>query len=104
MMLGGQGLSADPFGGRAFPCFPGGGDVFGCWPCGAPHPPPDVSRFVSGAAPFVDPRFFSGYFQSQTPKGHYVSQSIETAASAKMAPANRAAFIASPGASRGKGD
>src|SRR5438105_1646336 len=35
IIVGGDGLSSDPFGGRAWPCIPGGGDGFGCVPCRA---------------------------------------------------------------------
>jgi hypothetical protein len=96
IIIGGKGRSSDPFNGRAFPCVPGGGDVFGCEACRAPvHQPPDVARFVNGAAPFVDPGFITGYFQAppDTPAG-FDADDMETAAVARVAAKNKLPFIA----------
>ncbi|HWC37654.1 MAG TPA: hypothetical protein VG476_03945, partial [Acidimicrobiales bacterium] len=81
--VGGDGLSTDPFGGRALPCTPGGSDVFGCVPCQERNTQAasQAGRFVSGAVPFVDPSFFTGYeAASAPPPGSYVEQDMETAA------------------------
>ena len=105
IIIGGDGKSADPFGGRAFPCIPGGGDVFGCQPCRAPLQAPDVQRFVEGAAPFVDPNFFLGYFQMPTPATtDWVAEDMETAAVAKVAAESGIPFLAFRAMSDGQGD
>ena len=106
VLFGGDGKSADPFGGRAFPCVPGGGDVFGCQPCRAPSKTlPDVVRFLRDAAPFVDPGFFLGYFQSPTPSTTtYEAEDMETGAVARVAQENGIPFIAFRAMSDGKGD
>ena len=105
ILLGGDGKSADPFGGRAFPCIPGGGDVFGCQPCRAPLQVPDVARFVEGAAPFVDPDFFLGYFEMPTPSTtEWVAEDMETAAVARVAAEQRIPFLAFRAMSDGQGD
>jgi nucleoside phosphorylase len=105
IIVGGDGKSADPFGGRAFPCIPGGGDVFGCQPCRAPLQAPDVARFVDGAAPFVDPDFFLGYFEMPTPSTtEWVAEDMETAAVARVAAEHRIPFLAFRAMSDGQGD
>ena len=103
----GVGKSADPFGGRAFPCIPFGGDVFGCNPCRSPAGPeaPDVQRFVEGAIPFVDPGFFTSYFESPPPATtEYHAEDMETAAVAKVATEFAIPFIAFRSLSDGLGD
>ena len=48
-----------------------------------------------GIAPFADPNFFFGYFQSPpaTDNGRWAAQDEETAAVARVAAANRTPFI-----------
>ncbi|MFN2544181.1 MAG: hypothetical protein ABR600_06365 [Actinomycetota bacterium] len=106
IFIGGNGKSTDPFGGRRFPCIPGGGDIFGCEPCRAPsHEVPDVQRFVSGAAPFVDPNFFLGYFKAPPPADTtYRAEDMETAGVALVASRAHVPFIAFRAQSDGKGD
>jgi nucleoside phosphorylase len=106
VIIGGQGLSADPFGGRSFPCTPFGGDVFGCDPCRAPtRAPPDPRRFAEGLIPFLDPNFFLSYFQNPPPaETTYVAEDMETAAVARVAAQNRTPFIAFRAVSDGQGD
>jgi nucleoside phosphorylase len=104
---GGDGLSMDPFEGRAFPCTPGGSDVFGCVPCrerntGAAA---QTGAFVSGAAPFVNPNFISGYGAASTPPpGTFVEQDMETAAVFRVAANHGVPSIGFRAASDGKGD
>ena len=106
IILGGQGLSTDPFGGRSFPCTPFGGDVFGCDPCRAPtRAPPDPQRFAEGLIPFLDPDFFISFFQNPPPAATtYVAEDMETAAVARVAVRNRTPFIAFRAVSDGQGD
>ena len=103
----GVGKSGDPFGGRAFPCIPFGGDVFGCNPCQSPAGPqaPDVERFLRDAIPFVDPEFFTSYFESPPPATtEYHAEDMETAAVAKVANEHGIPFIAFRSLSDGLGD
>ena len=103
----GIGKSADPFGGRAFPCIPLSGDVFGCNPCRSPAGPeaPDVQRFIEDAIPFVDPEFFTSYFESPPPATtEYHAEDMETAAVAKVATELGIPFIGFRSLSDGLGD
>ena len=104
--IGGDGQTADPFGGRRLPCIPYGGDVFGCAPCRGPSDQSsDVAPFVSGAAPFIDPSFFSGYFASPpSSNSKYVAQDMETAAVGAVASQSGVPFIGFRAASDGGGD
>jgi len=106
VVVGGDGISADPFGGRTFPCFPSGGDVFGCEPCrDQKRDPSHVARFAQGAAPFVDPAFFTGYFENPPAADpRYRATDMETAIVARVAAEHRAPFIAFRAASDGAGD
>ena len=106
IVLGGDGISADSFGGRALPCVPNGGDVFGCEPCREQSgDPPDVQRFLTQAAPFVDPGFFSGYFENPPVTDQsYAAQDMETTAVAKVAAEHKTPFIAFRAVSDGNGD
>ncbi|MEX2458359.1 MAG: hypothetical protein WD770_05185 [Actinomycetota bacterium] len=105
IIVGGDGVSADPFGGRRFPCFPAGGDVFGCEPCRAPPVAPDVARFLTGMAPFADPEFFLSFFESPPPAdSDYAAEDMETAAVARVAARNKTPFIAFRALSDGDGD
>jgi nucleoside phosphorylase len=106
ILIGRTGKSADPFGGRTFPCIPGGGDVFGCEACRAPErQAPDVVRFVTDAAPFIDPAFFFGYFQNPPPsQTSYAAEDMETLAVAEVATEHQVPFIAFRAASDGAGD
>jgi nucleoside phosphorylase len=104
VLVGGDGISEDPFGGRKLPCFPNGGDVFGCEPCRYQSGnPPDVEGFATGAAPFADPSWFANYsFETKT---QYVAQDMETAAVARIAAANNnTPFLAFRAGSDGEGD
>jgi nucleoside phosphorylase len=105
-MVGGDGLTTDPFGGMRLPCFPGGGDTFGCRPCEAENvTPPDPVTFLQELAPFVGPTFFTGYFSSTAPPpGHYVSSDEETAEVAIAAHKAGLPFIGFRGVSDGDGD
>jgi nucleoside phosphorylase len=103
----GIGKSADPFNGRSFPCIPFGGDVFGCNPCRSPAGPeaPDVQRFIEDAIPFVDPEFFTSYFESPPPATtEYHAEDMETAAVAKVAIEFGIPFIGFRSLSDGLGD
>ncbi len=105
--VGGNGLSTDPFGSRALPCTPAGSDVFGCVPCRERNADAvgQTGRFVSGAVPFVDPSFFSGYqAASSPPPGSYVEQDMETAAVFQVATSYRVPSIGFRAASDGNGD
>jgi nucleoside phosphorylase len=103
--VGGAGETTDPFSGRALPCVPGGGDVFGCEPCALQLKPTDVTSFPGGAAPFVDPGFFTGYFSSTSGgAGKYVAEDEETAAVAAVATARHLPFIGFRAVSDGGGD
>ncbi|HJT38402.1 MAG TPA: hypothetical protein VJ818_08250 [Actinomycetota bacterium] len=106
VLIGGNGRSSDPFLGNAFPCIPGSGDIFGCQPCKAPRfAASDVPRFVQGAAPFLNPTFFTNYLQnpSATPPG-YDADDMETAAVARIAAAKHVPFIGFRALSDGLGD
>ena len=104
--IGGAGQTTDPFGGRALPCAPGGGDVFGCTPCAAQtNAQRDGERFVSGAVPFADPSFFSGYAAASASEGSgYVVEDEETAAVDKVATARHVPFLGIRAVSDGGGD
>ena len=106
ILIGGKGRSSDPFIGNPFPCIPGSGDVFGCQPCKAPRfAASDIPRFVQGAAPFLTPDFFTGYFKnpSTTPPG-YDADDMETAAVARVAAEKHVPFIGFRALSDGLGD
>ena len=85
--IGGEGLTTDPFGGRILPCAPTGSDIFGCTPC------PELDMDAAGqtvalaqeAPAFLEPGFFTGYLNSTTPTGNYVSSDEETAIVAQVA-------------------
>lgn len=105
LVVGGAGYTSDPFGERRLPCFPGGGDVFGCESCTmrATSPStPDVVRFGTGIAPFLDPAFFAGYDGST--HDEYQAQDMESGAVARVAAAHGKPFIAFRGVSDGQGD
>jgi nucleoside phosphorylase len=106
IVMGGDGHTADPFGGRAFPCISSGGDVFGCDPCRfQSHSPDQVSNFLTGAAPFIDPNFFASYFASPPAStSTYTADDMETAAVARVAAQHGAPFLAFRALSDGKGD
>lgn len=82
------GYTSDPFGGRAVPCISSAGNLLGCEACGAPqNESPGVEKFVADAAPFADPFFFVGVFQSfasPSPEGVAV-QDMETGMVASLA-------------------
>lgn len=105
--VGGNGLSMDPFGTRALPCTPAGSDVFGCVPCRERNTDAvsQTGRLVSGAVPFVDPGFLSGYQAASTPPpGSFVEQDMETAAVFQVAANYRVPSIGFRAASDGNGD
>jgi nucleoside phosphorylase len=103
--VGGAGQTTDPFSGRALPCIPGGGDVFGCEPCVLQSHAEQATTFAAGIAPFVDPSFFTGYFQqTSTETKRYVTEDEETAAVAKVAAAHRVPFLGFRAVSDGGGD
>jgi nucleoside phosphorylase len=105
--VGGNGLSTDPFGTRALPCAPAGSDVFGCTPCRQRNTDAvsQTGRFVSGAAPFVDPSFFLSYQAASTPPpGSYVEQDMETGAVFQVAARYGVPSIGFRAASDGSGD
>ena len=104
--VGGAGETTDPFSGRALPCAPGGGDVFGCAPCAAQtNAERDGPPFASGAVPFVDPAFFTGYAASSATGSGYVSEDEESGAVAAELHAKRGPeFIAFRAVSDGGGD
>lgn len=106
IVVGGDGISSDPFGGRRLPCAPQGGDVFGCDPCRMKRAnPEDVTGFATGIAPFFDPAFFQGYFESPpAADDRYEAQDMESGAVARIAAANRRPFLAFRGVSDGGGD
>jgi nucleoside phosphorylase len=104
--VGGDGISADSFGGRTLPCFPAGGDVFGCEPCRFQSgDASDAQTFATKVLPFVDPGFFSGYFEKPpVADPAYEAQDMETAAVARVAARHRTPFIGFRAASDGGGD
>lgn len=106
MHNGGSGLTMDPFGGRQMTCAPHGGDVFGCEPCKdqTAHAAGDVAPFLATATPFIDPTFFTDYFQQKTPAGRWAAQDMETAAVAKVASQHGVPFIGFRAQSDGNGD
>jgi nucleoside phosphorylase len=106
VIVGGDGISSDPFGGRKLPCFPSGGDVFGCEPCmEQTHDPSHVQAFVPGILPFVDPAFFSDYFAAPVESDPtWESQDMESAAVARVAAEHHTPFIAFRAVSDGAGD
>ncbi|HZP42682.1 MAG TPA: hypothetical protein VFD84_14385 [Candidatus Binatia bacterium] len=79
IVVGGVGVSADPFGGAAFPCRPGGGPVFGC---------DEFFRGVGRPAAAASAR----------------AEDMETAAVARAAAAAGVPFIGFRGVSDGGGD
>jgi nucleoside phosphorylase len=106
VLIGGKGITSDPFGGRRLPCAPNGGDVFGCEPCKMrSHTPPDVAGFATDAAPFLDPNFFFDYFANAPASDpQYKAQDMETAAVAIVADEKHVPFIGFRGVSDGAGD
>jgi len=96
--VGGLGSSSDPFGGRAVPCLSSAGNLLGCEACGAPlNTSPGIAEFISGAAPFADPNFYLGLFQSFAPgpgNDEIVVVDEETAAVARIADDRAIPFIA----------
>jgi nucleoside phosphorylase len=106
VVVGGRGTTSDPFNGRRLPCFPQGGDVFGCDPCKMPREdPPDAAGFATGIAPFLDPAFFTGYFQAPPEADPaYKSQDMESGTVARVAQSHGKPFIAFRGVSDGQGD
>jgi nucleoside phosphorylase len=102
--IGGAGDTTDPFSGRALPCAPGGGDVFGCEPCVLQSNAEQATQFPTGAAPFIDPSFFTGYFSSTATSGTYVAEDEETAAVATVATKAHLPFIGFRAVSDGGGD
>jgi nucleoside phosphorylase len=105
VLIGGDGVSSDPFAGRTLPCFADGGNIFGCDPCKAQaHDPQDVPRFVNGIRPFI-PGFFFDYFKNPTPADSpYAAEDMETAMAAKVAAQHHTPFIAFRALSDGDGD
>ena len=106
IVVGGDGTTSDPFNGRRLPCFPAGGDVFGCDPCKMPRQdPPDPAAFATGIAPFIDPGFFTGYFEAPPEADPaYKAQDMESGTVARVAAAHGKPFIAFRGVSDGQGD
>ena len=106
VVVGGKGTTSDPFNGRRLPCFPEGGDVFGCDPCKMRREdPPNAATFATGIAPFIDPAFFTGYFEAPPEADpQYKSQDMESGTVARVAQANGKPFIAFRGVSDGQGD
>jgi nucleoside phosphorylase len=103
--VGGRGLTTDPFSGRELPCVPGGGDVFGCAPCIVQTDAQrDGPAFATGAVPFLDPSFFTGYFASSGDHPGYVAQDEESAAADDEAHHRGMGFLAFRGVSDGGGD
>jgi nucleoside phosphorylase len=90
VVVGGVGVSTDPFGGKPFLCRPGGGDLFGC----------DVepARAVAVRRGAVLERRASG--AGETP----AVEDMETAAIAREAAARGVPFIAFRAVSDGPGD
>ncbi|HEX6132006.1 MAG TPA: hypothetical protein VF044_09760, partial [Actinomycetota bacterium] len=78
VVVGGRGVSGDPFGGGAFPCTPGGGEVFGC------EVPGDAAAARTPRVP--------------------VAEDMETAAVARVAREQRLPFLGVRGVSDGAGD
>jgi nucleoside phosphorylase len=106
LLIGGKGISSDPFNGRQLPCFPEGGDVFGCEPCKLrTTEPPNLAGFADGIRPFLDPGFFTGYFAAPPAADpSYKSQDMESAAVGRVTKANHRPFIIFRGVSDGQGD
>ena len=106
VVVGGRGTTSDPFNGRRLPCFPEGGDVFGCDPCKMPsQDPPNAAAFATGIAPFLDPGFFTGYFETPPEADpNYKAQDMESGSVARVAAAHGKPFLAFRGVSDGQGD
>jgi nucleoside phosphorylase len=103
--VGGSGETTDPFSGRALPCAPYGGDVFGCEPCAVQTAAQrDGPPFATGAVPFLDPSFFTGYAASTSVDAHYVAEDEETGVVAAEASKRGVPFLAFRAVSDGGGD
>jgi nucleoside phosphorylase len=104
--IGGAGQTTDPFSGRALPCVPGGGDIFGCDPCPAKkNLAQDSNGFAPGITPFIDPKFFTGYFSATSGESKkYVTEDEETAAVDAVAHAHHVPFLGFRAVSDGGGD
>lgn len=104
--FGGTGLTTDPFGGRILPCAPTGSDIFGCTPCRELDfdAPGQTLALAQEAPAFVEPGFFTGYFNSTTPTGDWASSDEETAIVAQVASEQKTPFIGFRSASDGNGD
>jgi nucleoside phosphorylase len=82
VLVGGRGVSDDPFGGTAFPCTPGGGEVFGC------ELPGDTGAVAAAMRAGPPP----------------VVEDMETAAVARVARERRVPFLGVRAVSDGAGD
>jgi hypothetical protein len=106
VVVGGDGMSSDPYGGKAVRCLPGGGDIEGCAPCLLPSgSPQDAATFAAHAPSLVDPAFVQAFLQpaaaSTEPRD---SVDEETAAVAQVARAYRVPFLGIRAVSDGAGD
>ena len=107
VIVGGDGITTDPFGGRAVPCFPGAGDLGGCQPCGASlaAPSSDAQRFATDMRALADPGFFAALIApAPAPSRTYVASDEETDAVARVAARDATPFVAFRAISDGAGD
>jgi nucleoside phosphorylase len=105
VIVGGEGLTSDPFDGHALPCAPAGSDVFGCVPCRLVDrsQADQTTTFVQGVPPLVDPGVVTSNLQPP-PAGTYVTSDEETAVVAQVAHDNGVPFIGFRAASDGPGN
>jgi nucleoside phosphorylase len=92
IVVGGRGMSADPFGNRPFACRPGGNDLYGC----------DVESNGDDSAAGFDRHAVDAVTTAQSAEP--ATEDMETAAIAREALAHGVPFIAFRAVSDGAGD
>lgn len=102
VVVGGKGLSSDPYQGFTFPCVPGSGSATGCRPCSFADPE-ETRRDVDTLAR-TDPRVLTTLFADVDSGSGYLTSDMETAAVAGVAASHAIPFVGLRGISDGPGD
>jgi nucleoside phosphorylase len=106
VVIGGDGISSDPYGGKAVGCLPGGGDIEGCAPCLLPSGSlQDAAAFAAHAPSLADPAFVESFVEPAAENtAPYDSVDEETAAVAQVSHARGVPFLGVRAVSDGGGD
>ncbi|MGV9826891.1 5'-methylthioadenosine/S-adenosylhomocysteine nucleosidase family protein [Gordonia sp. NPDC003429] len=102
IVVGGRGLSSDPYRGYSFPCVPGGGAITGCRPCALADRTTDRADLDRLAA--TDARVLATLLDDVDPGTGYLTSDMETAAVAQMAARSHIPFLGLRGVSDGPDD